>query len=127
MWSRVWLGWWALVPVASVVIWLVINPVAFRAVDEPTNWVSKAVYGQQIWLTQRERVPIVYLTIMRWLVAVGLAGFGFIGWGLWALDLWPVVYGVTLVIFSQFWQWDRQRLLYDELKAKIGGDSSPVS
>jgi hypothetical protein len=113
--------------VAAVLVWLVINPVAFRAVDEPTNWVSKAVYGQQIWLTQRERVPMVYLTIMRWLVAVGLAGFGFIGWGLWALDLWPVVYGVTLVVFSQFWQWDRQRLLYDELKAKSGGDSSVVS
>ena len=70
VWSRVWLGWWALVPVAVVVVWLVINSVAFRPVDEPTAWVSKAVYGQQIWLTQRERVPAVYRIIMSWLVVV---------------------------------------------------------
>lgn len=126
VWSRVWLGWWALVPVAAVVVWLIINPVAFRPVDEPTAWVSKAVYGEQIWLTQRERVPEVYRTIMRWLVAAGLAGFGFIGWGLCALDVWPILYGATLVVFSQLWQLDRMRLLYDELQAKRLGDSSAV-
>jgi hypothetical protein len=126
VWSRVWLGWWALVPVAAVVAWLIINPVAFRAVDEPISWVSKAVYGEQIWLTQRGRVPVVYLTIMRWLVAVGLAGFFFIGWGLWALDVWPTVYGATLVVFSQLWQLDRMRLLYDELESERSGDPSAV-
>jgi hypothetical protein len=126
VWSRVGLGWWALVPVALVVVWLIINPVAFRPVDEPTAWVSKAVYGEQIWLTQREQVPVVYRTIMRWLVAVGLAGLGFVGWGLWALDVWPIVYGATLVVFSQLWQLDRMRLLYDELQAKQLGYSSAV-
>ncbi|HVL37942.1 MAG TPA: DUF6653 family protein [Fimbriimonadaceae bacterium] len=39
-------------------------------------------------------------------------------WGLWALDVWPTVYGATLVVFSQLWQLDRMRLLYDELQAK---------
>ncbi|HSK46418.1 MAG TPA: DUF6653 family protein, partial [Coriobacteriia bacterium] len=65
-------------------------------------------------------------TIMRWLVAVGLAGFLFIAWGLWALDVWPTVYGATLVVFSQLWQLDRMRLLYDELQAKRLGGSSAV-
>jgi len=118
VWSRVWLGRWALVPVAVVVVWLIINPVAFRPVVEPTAWVSKAVYGEQIWLTQRDRAPAVYRTMMRWLIAAGLAGFLFIAWGLWALDVWPTVYGATLVVFSQLWQLDRMRLLYDELQAK---------
>lgn len=99
---------------------------AFRPVDKPTAWICKAVYGQQLWLTQRDQVPVVYRTILRWLVAAGLAGFLFVAWGLWALDVWPTVYGATLVIFSQLWQLDRQRLLYDELKAKSGGDSSAV-
>jgi len=126
VWSRVWLGRWALVPVAVVVVWLIINPVAFRPVVEPTAWVSKAVYGEQIWLTQRDRAPAVYRTMMRWLIAAGLAGFLFIAWGLWALDVWPTVYGATLVVFSQLWQLDRMRLLYDELQAKRPGDSSAV-
>jgi hypothetical protein len=54
---------------------------------------------------------------MRWLIAAGLIGFIFIGWGLWALDVWPTVYGATLVVFSQLWQLDRMRLLYDEIEA----------
>jgi hypothetical protein len=54
---------------------------------------------------------------MRWLIAAGLIGFIFIGWGLWALDVWPIVYGATLVVFSQLWQLDRMRLLYDEIEA----------
>lgn len=63
---------------------------------------------------------------MRWLVAVGLAGLIFLAWGLWALDVWPIVYGATLVVFSQFWQLDRMRLLYDELQATDMADSFAV-
>lgn len=40
VWSSVWLGWWALIPVAVVVVWLTINPVAFRPVDESTAGVE---------------------------------------------------------------------------------------
>jgi len=46
IWSRVWLGWvGALLPVAVVVLWLVVNPVIFLAVDVPKVWVSKGSYG----------------------------------------------------------------------------------
>ncbi|MDB5533692.1 MAG: hypothetical protein JWO28_2007 [Hyphomicrobiales bacterium] len=37
IWSRTWLGWWALIPVALVIVWLCLNP----AVTEPRNWGSK--------------------------------------------------------------------------------------
>jgi len=126
VWSRVWLGWWALVPVAVVVIWLVINPVVFRPVDEPTAWVSKAVYGEQIWLTERNRVPVAYRTMLTRLIAAGLAGFLFIIWGLWKLDAWPTVYGATLVVFAQLWRIDRMSLLYDELQATLSDGASAV-
>lgn len=29
IWSRVWLGWWCLVPIAALVVWAVVNPRAF--------------------------------------------------------------------------------------------------
>ncbi len=125
-WSRIWLGDWAVVPVVVAIVWLIANPVAFRPVHEPRVWVSKAVFGQRLWLTQRNRVPAVYRTILTWLVAVGLAGLVFIAWGLWALEVWPTVYGATLVVLSQLWQLDRQRLLYEELEGTGGGDSSAV-
>jgi len=126
VWSRVWLGWWALVPVVVVIVWLVINPVVFRPVDPPTAWASKAVYGEQLWLTERDRVPAAYRTVLRWMIAAGLAGFGFIIWGLWTLEVWPTIYGATLVVFAQLWRIDRMSLLYDEVQARRPGGSSAV-
>ena len=33
IWSRVWLGWWCLVPVAAVIVWLWLNPHVFAPVE----------------------------------------------------------------------------------------------
>jgi hypothetical protein len=33
IWSRVWIGWWALVAVAAVIMWLWLNPHVFPAVN----------------------------------------------------------------------------------------------
>jgi len=126
VWSRVWLEWWALVPIAVVVIWLVINPVIFRPVHQPTAWVSKAVYGERLWLTGRDRVPAAYRAVIRWMIAAALAGFCFIAWGLWRLEVWPTIYGATLVIFAQLWRIDRMSLLYEEVQADRPSDDMPT-
>lgn len=41
IWSRVWIGWWALVPVGVVILWLWWNPHAFAPVDKPVAWSSR--------------------------------------------------------------------------------------
>ncbi|MCP2204036.1 hypothetical protein LX90_007765 [Lentzea flava] len=33
IWSRDWIGWWCLLPVAVVVVWLFVNPSAFPPVE----------------------------------------------------------------------------------------------
>ena len=43
IWSRVWIGWWALVPVAVVLVWLWINPHVFAAVTQPRSWAAKGI------------------------------------------------------------------------------------
>jgi hypothetical protein len=30
IWSRAWLGWWSLVPIALAVLWMWMNPVSFH-------------------------------------------------------------------------------------------------
>jgi hypothetical protein len=37
-------------------------------------------------------------------------------WGLVALELWPTVIGVTLVVLTQLWRIDRLVWMYDELQ-----------
>lgn len=55
VWSRVWLGWWALGPVALVLIWTWANPRIFPAPRSLDNWMSQGVLGERIWLARKER------------------------------------------------------------------------
>ena len=54
IWSR---GWWCLVPIAVVIIWLWLNPLVFAPVERPTSWTAKGIYGEKLWLKERDRVP----------------------------------------------------------------------
>jgi hypothetical protein len=116
IWSRTWLGWWSLVPVAAVVVWLWINPHAFPAVERPASWAARGIYGEKLWLHHRDLVPAGHRAVLRLLVVVGTAGFALLIWGLVALEIWPTVFGATLVVLGQLWRIDRFGLLYDEIQ-----------
>lgn len=116
IWSRDWIGWWCLMPIAAVVAWLWLNPHAFPPITTPTSWAAKGIYGEKLWLLDRSLVSADHKRVVRLLVLVGLAGFAMITYGLIVLDLWPTVFGATLVVLAQLWRIDRFGLLYDELK-----------
>jgi hypothetical protein len=118
VWSRVWMGWWALVPVGLVALWLVVNPFVFSAIVEPTNWASKGIFGEKLWLQDRTRVPTGLRTILRRLILMGVAGFALLTWGLLELSVWPTVFGTTLITLAQLWRIDRMGLLYDEISRR---------
>lgn len=81
IWSRVWVGW-ALVPVAVVIVWLLLNPLVFPAVTTPRSWAAKGIYGEKLWLVDRSQVPRSYRVVLRWLIVLGSVGFVLLGWGL---------------------------------------------
>lgn len=114
IWSRAWVGWWALVPVAVVIVWLLLNPLVFPAVTTPRSWAAKGIYGEKLWLVDRSQVPWSYRVVLRWLIVLGLVGFVLLGWGLIKLLAWPTVFGATLVVVAQLWRIDRMGLLYEE-------------
>src|SRR5690349_14571882 len=93
IWSRTWIGWWCLALVFAVVVWLVVNPRAFAAVDEPRSWTERGIYGERFWLENRSSVPPDHRSVLRLLIAVGSVGFGLVVWGLVALAVWPTVSG----------------------------------
>lgn len=125
IWSRVWLGWWALVPVFAVIGWLVINPFVFSPVTIPRNWASKGIYGEKLWLHDRSRVPGDMRVVLRRLIFAGLAGFALVAWGLVRLEIWPTLFGATLVVLAQLWRIDRMGLLYEEMTGTQAGTSPP--
>lgn len=113
VWSRVWLGGWALVPVAVVMAWLILNVFVFPPVDNPISWVSKGIYGEQLWLKQRKKLPRHYDIAQRWLIVLGVIGMSLIVVGLVILNTWLCAMGCIVVTLAQLWRIDRFSLLYD--------------
>jgi len=57
VWSRVWLGWGAVLAVAVALAWIWFNPRAFAPPDNIDNWMSKGVYGERIYLEHKAELP----------------------------------------------------------------------
>src|SRR5688572_32920368 len=57
IWSRDWIGWWSLVPIALSIAWLMLNPLAFGKPKSTRNWASKGVFGERIWTERADERP----------------------------------------------------------------------
>ena len=118
IWSRDWIGWWCLAPIAVVLVWLWLNPRAFAPVEEPRSWAAKGIYGEKLWLADRSLVTGDHRGVQRLLVGLGLAAVALIVWGLAALQVWPTVFGATLLIVGQLWRIDRLGRLYEDARLR---------
>ena len=104
IWSRTWLGWWALVPIGAVIAWTWFNPRIFPKPRSTHNWASKGVFGERVWLNRRNiPVPVHHLTIPNLLSGASAIGLVFLIWGLWQLQLWPTLAGLIIVLGGKLW------------------------
>lgn len=117
IWSRVWLGWWALPLVAAVVLWIWLNPRIFPKPHSTNNWISKGVLGERVWLN-RDNIPVPshHRQIPNILSAVSACGLVLIIWGVTALDICPTLLGTALVYLGKLWFVDRMVWLYQDMK-----------
>jgi len=51
-WSRIWIGWWCLIPGVLALLWMFFNPVVFKKPKSTKNWASKAVLGERVYLNR---------------------------------------------------------------------------
>jgi len=116
-WSRLWLGWWAVIPVALALLWTWVNPRLFSVPQSLDHWTSKAVLGERVWLN-RDAVPIPvhHRTVPNILSAVSGIGMLFVLWGVFTFDLWPTVFGMALVYCGKLWFLDRMVWLWEDMK-----------
>lgn len=117
IWSRVWLGWWSLIPVIITIGWMWLNPRIFPKPNSTNNWASKAVLGERVWLNRDNfPVPNHHQKVPNILSFVSTSGVVFLIWGLVTLDFWPTLLGVVLVYLGKLWFIDRMVWLYEDMK-----------
>ena len=120
IWSRVWLGWGALGPVALAVAWVWWNPRAFAPPKRFDAWISHAVLGEYVFLKRKTEVAGHHLRMAFWL-SVGSAP-GAVIWiiGLWRLDADWVIFGMVLTAVPKMWFCDRMVWVYRDFRAGGG-------
>lgn len=114
IWSRVWLGVWALIPLALSLLWIWVNPRAFPPPKDLDNWVSKGVMGERIFLHHRALVARHHRRAAIILSALCLPGVAILTWGLYALWWEGAVFGVILTALPKIWFVDRMVWIYQD-------------
>ena len=121
IWSRVWLGWWCLLPITAIILFTYFNP---RLFDPPTrrdSWAARATYGERLFLARRQRaISSEHARAALILTAVSAAGLAPLAYGLIALEIWPTLLGLVLVMGGKLWFCDRMVWLYE--KSQPGGN-----
>ncbi|MDJ0858568.1 MAG: hypothetical protein QNJ03_05785 [Dinoroseobacter sp.] len=117
IWSRVWLGWFALVPIAACILWARINPRAFPPPESVEAWVTRGVFGERVFLNRNAvPVPSHHVTWAYLLTTVSAVGVPPLIWGLWALDpVWTLL-GLVLTMGGKVWFVDRMAWLWADMK-----------
>jgi hypothetical protein len=117
IWSRVWIGWWSIIPIALSVIWIWINPRAFKKPVSTNNWASMAVLGERVWLHREAiAVPQHFEPVIRVLSILSSIGTLVCIVGLFLQSFWMTIFGIAVLILSKSWFLDRMVWLYQEMK-----------
>jgi hypothetical protein len=121
IWSRDWIGWWSLVPLALSLVFMVVNPLLFPKPRSTRNWASKGVLGERVWADRTavelpepfrvSRVPAVTQ-------AIQVVGIAVLALGLVEFDLLMTVAGIVILQTAKAWYLDRMVLLFEDMKTR---------
>ncbi|WP_322891981.1 MULTISPECIES: DUF6653 family protein [unclassified Yoonia] len=115
VWSRIWIGWWALVPLSVVLLWTWLNPRVFPPPASVDNWMSMGVTGERIWLARSQNPALAHhAPIVRTLVAAATVGAVLLFAGLVMLNLTLTMTGLAVTMLSKLWILDRMVWIYSE-------------
>jgi hypothetical protein len=119
IWSHAWIGWWSLLAMIAVSLWIWINPRLFPPPASTRSWASRGTLGERVWLN-RHAVPIPdhHSRVASLLSAAG--GFGFLIslYGAIATDFTTLLAGGLVAWMSKMWLVDRMVWLYEDMKDK---------
>ena len=117
-WSRLWIGWWCLIPGIASILWMFLNPIVFNKPVSTKNWASKAVLGERVYLNRDQiEIPKIHCTPLHNLLN-GMSSMGLILaiWSIIYFSIWGSVLGVSLAYIGKSWYLDRMVWLYEDMK-----------
>ena len=118
IWSRAWIGWWCLVPIAVLMVWTFINPRVFPKPASTDSWASKATFGERIWLNHaRLPIPRHHLQFSHMLNAVTALAIIPLVYGVVTYAPLVTVLGLAMVVLSKLWFLDRMVWLYQDMSS----------
>jgi hypothetical protein len=116
-WSRVWIGWWALLPVVASLAWMFFNPVFFQKPESTNNWASKSVLGERVYLNRDTiDIPKHHKVMPNILNGISSIGMLFAIYGVVVLSVWPALFGISLAYLGKSWYLDRMVWLFEDMK-----------
>ena len=117
-WSRIWIGWWCLVPGIISTLWMFINPVFFKKPRSTKNWASKAVLGERVFLNRdKAKIPEKHdIPLHGILNTISSIGMILAIWAIIYYSIWGAVLGVALAYIGKSWYLDRMVWLYEDMK-----------
>lgn len=113
VWSRVWLGWGALVLVALCLAWTWANPRLFGRPKHTDNWASEGTFGERLFM-QGGAAADAHARAVGALTLANAGGFAILVWGLAVLNPWITLWGLTATMGAKLWTFDRMVWLWRE-------------
>lgn len=120
IWSRVWIGWWSLIPITTLIAWIWINPRIFPRPKSVDNWMSQGVLGERIWLANEPgSIADHHIRVARVLTIIaGLGALIFVGGLIW-LNVAATLLGLAVSMLGKLWFIDRMVWIYKDQQSDL--------
>jgi hypothetical protein len=116
IWSRFWLGWWSLVPLALAIVFTFVNPHLFPKPKTTKRWVSKSVMGERVYINRDEvPIPARHKYMPNITNAIGIFGLAISIYGLVEYHLVYVVIGYLFTVVGKMWYLDRMVWILEDM------------
>ena len=119
-WSRIWIGWWCLIPGILSILWMFINPIFFSKPKSTKNWASKSVLGERVYIN-RDKIEIPKIhkkSIFKILNTISSLGMLLAIWATVYYSIWGAVLGIVMAYLGKSWYLDRMVWLYENMKER---------
>jgi hypothetical protein len=114
IWSRVWIGWYCLIPVSILILWIWINPTLFSKPKDYSSWGAKAVLGERVLMNRKEApIPESHSKVITILNVLQSVSGVILIYGLWRLNIELTLHGIAYVYLTKMWFLDRMVWLYE--------------
>jgi hypothetical protein len=120
LWSMHWIGWYCLLPLSLLGIWLWLNPRVFSPPASTRSWASRAVLGERVYLLRiMHPIPVEHTNVVTLLGIGSAVGVLLTGTGLIAAEPFTFVAGGIAVAVFKLWFCDRMVWLFDEMSEHV--------